>query len=359
MNRRRTAIGAVMSVALIAGAITIATGPAGAATVQVECVGADPASEQILAVLGDGTIDAGVSGRIEPTEVVAGSNDLDFFVGLELPQSLIDTAVGAGITSADLRDVEFTIAAGSGVTGPDIVATPADQTVSFTSGVPDIEVGPFGGTFDVTAANFETVSWNLTGASMQIGVSLGGNPVNINIVCDQVGTGALVQTTLLPPVDASGPVVGPLEAVTDEDTPVEIDLTEGISDGPYETDLSTLAIVGDPSNGTAVLGDNGIVTYTPDAGFTGEDQFAYEVCSIDVVETTTTTEATTTTSTPPVDDVAVGDVVRAQQGRERFCNSNLVTVTVNPVGGETTTTTAGENPPPAAQPQAQPATFTG
>ena len=46
-----------------------------------------------------------------------------------------------------------------------------------------------------------------------------------------------------------------------------------------------------------MLGDNGIVTYTPDAGFTGEDQFAYEVCSIDVVdETTTTTEATTTTT---------------------------------------------------------------
>ena len=161
-------------------------------------------------------------------------------------------------------------------------------------------------------------------------------------------------------MDASGPVVDPLSATTDEDTPVEIDLNDGISDGPYDTDLSTLAIVGDPENGTVVLGDNGVVTYTPDAGFTGEDQFAYEVCTIDVVdETTTTTEATTTTSTPPIDFEAVGDVVRAQ-GRERFCNSNLVTVTVNPVGGETTTTTtAPGTPPPAAQPQQVAGNFTG
>jgi hypothetical protein len=344
---RRKTIGAVLGTVVMIGALAIvSSGPAAAATIDVECVGADENSQTILGVLGDGTIDAGVSGRIDPTSVESGTNTLDFFVGLELPQSLIDTAVGAGITSAELRDVNFTIAAGSGVTGADVVGEPADQTISFTSGVPDIEVGPFAGTFDVTAADFETVEWNLTDASMQIGVTLGGNPIDINIVCDQVGTGALVLATVLPPVDASGPVVGPLEATTDEDTPVEIDLNEGISDGPYETGLATLSITSAPENGTATLGDNGVVTYTPDAGFSGEDQFAYEVCSIDVVESTTTTTE---------------DVPRAD-ARERFCNANVVTVTVLPIDDGTTTTTtdpADPTTPPAAQPQAVPGNFTG
>jgi hypothetical protein len=339
---------------MIVGALAMTSGTAGAASIDVECVGADPGSQAILDILGDGTIDAGVTGRIDPTSVEAGSNTLDFFVGLVLPQSLIDTAVGAGITSAELRDVTFTIAPGTGVTGADVVGTPPDQTISFASGVPDIEVGPFTGTFDVTAADFDTVEWNLTGSAMQIGITLNGNPVNINITCEQAGDGALVLATVLPPVDASGPVVGPLEATTDEDTPVEIDLTEGISDGPYDTDLATLSITSGPENGTAELGDNGVVTYTPDAGFSGEDQFAYEVCTIDVVETTTTTEATTTTTTEPPSGAD-------RQSRERFCNANVVTVTVNPVGEDTTTTTSTTTPgtTPPATPQQVAGNFTG
>lgn len=364
MNRRRTILGVALSALLVAGTLAIGSSPASAATIDVECFGADTDSQNVLNLLGSlGTppspppvsLEASVVTTIDPTSLVQGSNTADFFVELALPADLLETATGVGITEADISDVLFELAPGAGISGPNVVGEPDDFTVQLAD--PDTEVGPFTSTFEVTADNFSTVEWNLVAAELRIGVQLGENALDFGIDCDQVGSGAAVAATVLPPVDISGPVVDPLEATTDEDTPVEIDLNEGISDGPYETDLSTLAIVSDPSNGTAVLGDNGIVTYTPDAGFTGEDQFAYEVCSIDVVEETTTTFEATTSTAPPVDDV-VDEVVRAAQGRERFCNSALVTVTVNPVGGETTTTAAPEVAP-VAQPQAQPATFTG
>lgn len=45
--------------------------------------------------------------------------------------------------------------------------------------------------------------------------------------------------------------------------------------------LNTIPISG-PSNGTVVLNSNGTFTYTPNAGFTGPDEFIYEVCDSEV-----------------------------------------------------------------------------
>jgi hypothetical protein len=379
MNRTRKLLAAVAGGALLAGTVALTGGtPSGAAEVEVNCV-ADDGVQQGSATLGGNplasdsqgvlnligaqadppipapvSLDNPISGSVDPASVPPGSNPLDFTIELLLADTLLDGLDENGVNPINLSNMELTMSPGAGVSGPDLTVNPADASID--PGAPSFPSVTVTETYDVTAAIGDTVTWELDSAQVAVNFTVPPSetiPAEVEMTfglsCTQTSEGAFISAIVLPPFDASGPVVDPLEAVTDEDTPVEIDLNEGISDGPYETDLSTLAIIGDPSNGTAVLGDNGIVTYTPDAGFTGEDQFAYEVCSIDVVEsTTTTTEATTTTLQIP----------RAE-GRERFCNSNIVTVTVNPVGEETTTTTAGETPPPAAPPQQVAGNFTG
>ena len=71
------------------------------------------------------------------------------------------------------------------------------------------------------------------------------------------------------------PVAVDDSATTDEDTPVTI--TPLANDSDPDSDPLTVTSVGDPANGTAVLNADGTVTYTPDAGFTGEDTIPYVI----------------------------------------------------------------------------------
>ena len=84
------------------------------------------------------------------------------------------------------------------------------------------------------------------------------------------------------------PVNDPPDAVddtviTDEEVPVTIDVLENDTDP--EGDLLSLVVVSAPSNGTAVVNNNGtldninddLITYTPNPGFSGNDSFIYQV----------------------------------------------------------------------------------
>ncbi|AOY81600.1 Ig-like domain-containing protein [Moorena producens JHB] len=84
------------------------------------------------------------------------------------------------------------------------------------------------------------------------------------------------------------PVNDPPDAVddtviTDEEVAVTIDVLENDTDP--EGDLLSLVVVSAPSNGTAVVNNNGtldninddFITYTPDPGFSGNDSFIYQV----------------------------------------------------------------------------------
>jgi hypothetical protein len=57
---------------------------------------------------------------------------------------------------------------------------------------------------------------------------------------------------------------------------VPIDIDVGLNDAG-----TTLApqVLAQPANGTATVGPDGLVTYTPDAAFTGIDTFTYQICS--------------------------------------------------------------------------------
>jgi serine protease AprX len=77
-------------------------------------------------------------------------------------------------------------------------------------------------------------------------------------------------------VNAARPPVAVNDAATtEEETPVTIDVLANDSQ-PAGNEL-TVTSASRPSNGTAAVNADGSVTYTPDAGFTGVDAFAYTV----------------------------------------------------------------------------------
>ena len=81
----------------------------------------------------------------------------------------------------------------------------------------------------------------------------------------------------------TNPVVGADTATTQRDTAINIDVLS--NDFDADGDLLSLSITSHPSNGSVAINDQGTsedltddsVVYTPNSGFTGEDQFSYSV----------------------------------------------------------------------------------
>ena len=109
--------------------------------------------------------------------------------------------------------------------------------------------------------------------------------------------------------------VQPPVAVDDTETaqpgqPVTVSVTDNDSG---TLDPSTVTIVDAPANGTVDCANNGSCTYTPDDGFTGTDDFTYEVCNgagqCDQASVTITVPAVVPGTSPPVardDDASTG-----------------------------------------------------
>ena len=89
---------------------------------------------------------------------------------------------------------------------------------------------------------------------------------------------ATVSLTVTPVNDP--PVADDETATTDENVPVNIDVAPGDIAGPANESAQTLtfSVETQPSNGSATCTAAGVCTYTPAAGFSGSDSFAYEVC---------------------------------------------------------------------------------
>jgi gliding motility-associated-like protein len=92
-------------------------------------------------------------------------------------------------------------------------------------------------------------------------------------VCDD--TGLCDEATVRVLVVCDPFVVVDDAATTDEDTPVVIDVLA--NDDP-QADPMCLDIISGPSDGTVVVGAQGLVTYTPNPAFEGIDCFTYVVC---------------------------------------------------------------------------------
>ncbi len=74
------------------------------------------------------------------------------------------------------------------------------------------------------------------------------------------------------------PSVQPDNAITNEDTPIVVDVLANDSDGDGDLDEGSVIITQQPNNGTVVVNVDGTITYTPNGDFTGTDAFQYQVC---------------------------------------------------------------------------------
>ncbi len=122
-----------------------------------------------------------------------------------------------------------------------------------------------------------------------------------------LGDSALVTVTVTPVNDT--PVAGDDTTVTDEDTPVVVDVLADDTDP--DGDALVVAGLGDPAHGTVTVGADGRVTYTPEADFAGTDSFTYTVTD----PAGASDEATVTVTVRPVNDppVAVDDAVSTDE----------------------------------------------
>lgn len=110
-----------------------------------------------------------------------------------------------------------------------------------------------------------------------------GNDTYEYKVCDDDGAcDTATVLIIINPIPNLPPVAVDDYATTQVDIPVEIE----VMNNDYDTDgtlvPSSVVVIGNPSNGTTVVDSGtGVVTYTPDTGYTGTDTFEYEVCDND------------------------------------------------------------------------------
>lgn len=99
-----------------------------------------------------------------------------------------------------------------------------------------------------------------------------GNPS----LCDT----ATVTIDVLPDMGPENdpPFAGDDGALTPQDVPVSGQLLTNDSDPNGDNIFLQLPQISGPSNGSVILDPNGTYTYTPNPGYTGPDQFVYEIC---------------------------------------------------------------------------------
>lgn len=124
-----------------------------------------------------------------------------------------------------------------------------------------------------------------------------GYAISLTATDDDGGVGTATATAR---IANAAPVTTDAVLETDEDTPLEIDLGEYVSDPGSAEDELTFEVTGEPEHGT-LTGTGALLTYTPKENFFGADGFTVEVCDAEpLCETLTATITVTSVDDPPV-----------------------------------------------------------
>ncbi len=99
-------------------------------------------------------------------------------------------------------------------------------------------------------------------------------------------------------VNFAAPVAGDDDAGTDFQVPVNIDVLDNDDDSDGTLDPDTVAVTDQGTKGTATVNPDGTITYTPNAGASGEDSFTYTVQD-DFGVTSNAATVTVTIAPPP------------------------------------------------------------
>ncbi|MBY8975109.1 tandem-95 repeat protein [Rhodobacteraceae bacterium NNCM2] len=161
--------------------------------------------------------------------------------------------------------------------------------------------------------NVEVIQWGGRGWASQSGQTGFDAPFNGTISDKQVYDVALSDAQVAELAGVGGgnsePVAIDDDVATDEDTPITFDPTQNDTD--VDGDAITLdSITGQPANGTAEIGGDGLLTYTPDADFVGIDMF--DIVVADGNGGTDTSTVTVTVAAVDDDPVANDDAAETQ-----------------------------------------------
>ena len=147
-----------------------------------------------------------------------------------------------------------------------------------------------------------------------------GHDVFEYVVCDDgmpaVCDTARVDITIFGTGDDNQPPIGIADHyLTTVDHPVTGSLLPNDSDPEGDTLTINTTPVTNPSNGTVTINPDGTYTYTPNAGFEGQDEFTYQICDDGtpsmcdtVVVTIDVLPIPSTNSTVATDDAGVGNM---------------------------------------------------
>lgn len=93
---------------------------------------------------------------------------------------------------------------------------------------------------------------------------------------------AVVNVTVTDPNAANGPIVANDDSeITAVNQSVDIDVLTNDVDPEVQVDIASINVTVQPNNGIASANTTtGIITYTPDGGFVGTDNFTYEICDL-------------------------------------------------------------------------------
>jgi hypothetical protein len=139
-----------------------------------------------------------------------------------------------------------------------IVSNPTNGTVSVNTSTGQITYTPNAGYFGTDVFTYSICD--------------GGTPVS----CDQ----AIVTVTVNQVIVGNNQVIANNDnATTDMNLPVVIDVLANDVDPENQINISSLAVVSNPLNGTCSINTTtGDITYTPSTGYFGNDSFTYTIC---------------------------------------------------------------------------------
>ena len=166
-----------------------------------------------------------------------------------------------------------------------------------------------------------------------------GTDVFTYTVCDADGNCDTATVTLN--IENQAPVGGPDTGSTGEGEPITLAVLDNDTD--VESTPLTVTAWSPPANGTVVVNDNGTLTYTPNDGFIGTEDFTYTVCdaNLECVDVPVSIEVT------PELPTLVADTGQTEPGlpvtvavllNDTDPNDDVLTVTdvTQPVGGTVT-----------------------